>query len=155
LTNPNGGYILASPVAASYLVNARIVLNAIPRPGYKFLNWSGDLTSSASLVALIMNSNKSITANFTPNNTGVVSPNSTSNGRVDIYPNPATDKLFYNSLEKRVSKIELADLAGKTVYAVNVVQQNGSIEISGIQGGLYIVKIHTDAGVFIEKLMIK
>jgi len=53
--------------------------------------------------------------------------NSTNNS-VTIYPNPASDKLFFNSKDKLISKIELLDLTGKIMYAANINNQNGCVD---------------------------
>ena len=39
-------------------------LEAVPAPGYIFNNWSGDLNSTTSPTAIVIDCNKSITANF-------------------------------------------------------------------------------------------
>jgi len=78
-----------------------------------------------------------------------------SNQTITIYPNPATDKLFYNSADKLISKIQLVDLTGKIVYTANVKQFNGSIDLSGIASGLYLVKVHSAENIYMSRIIIK
>jgi hypothetical protein len=51
-----------------YLTGTVVTATAIPFSAYKFDNWSGDVSGAATSVTLIMNSDKSITANFKPEN---------------------------------------------------------------------------------------
>ena len=70
-SNPTvGGAITLSdgstPASDWYDANQDITVKAIPASGYKFNNWTGDLSSTNSTEILNMNSPKSITANFSP-----------------------------------------------------------------------------------------
>ena len=49
----------------AYGANTSVTITATPATGYKFSHWSGDASGSVSPVTVIMNSNKTITANFT------------------------------------------------------------------------------------------
>ncbi len=77
------------------------------------------------------------------------------NNSISIYPNPAIDKLYFNSADKPISKIQLVDLTGKIIYSVKVKLQNGSIDLKGIDKGLYIVKLHVDNFIFTKKIRVK
>jgi hypothetical protein len=46
--------------------NGQVVsLTAVPKPGQKFLGWTGDATGAQNPIAVLMNSSRVITANFT------------------------------------------------------------------------------------------
>jgi hypothetical protein len=75
--------------------------------------------------------------------------------KFDIYPNPATDRLFYNSNNTQVDKIELFDLSGRIVSVAKVQNQSGSVDLTGIKSGLYLIKFHTDNSVYSKKVAIK
>jgi uncharacterized repeat protein (TIGR02543 family) len=49
-----------------YRVGTVASLTATPNPGYLFTGWSGDATSTANPLSVLMDSDKTITANFTP-----------------------------------------------------------------------------------------
>ena len=51
---PDGGYTYGTVVQ----------LTAMPNPGYKFTNWSGNASGTAETTSLTMTGNKSVTANF-------------------------------------------------------------------------------------------
>jgi len=80
---------------------------------------------------------------------------SSSNKSIEIYPNPATDKLIFNSTDKLIGKIELVDLTGIIVYISNVQLYNGSIDLKGIAKGLYLVKLHAENTIITKKITIK
>ncbi|MEO0224914.1 MAG: sugar-binding protein, partial [candidate division WOR-3 bacterium] len=65
--NPQEAGVVASyPISSNnqYPHNTLITLQAIPRSGWKFINWSGDIFSTSTLISLIMDNDKSLTANF-------------------------------------------------------------------------------------------
>jgi uncharacterized repeat protein (TIGR02543 family) len=65
LTAINGAVVKSSEKSLYYdgeLVN----LTAIPNEGYKFAGWSGDISGNNPTVTVIMDSDKTITATFTP-----------------------------------------------------------------------------------------
>jgi uncharacterized repeat protein (TIGR02543 family) len=49
-----------------YLLDATATLTATPDPGYLFTGWTGDASGTVSPLSVLMNANKNITANFTP-----------------------------------------------------------------------------------------
>jgi uncharacterized repeat protein (TIGR02543 family) len=52
--------------AGSYLIHATATLTATPAPGYVFGAWTGDAAGTANPLAVLMDANKTITANFAP-----------------------------------------------------------------------------------------
>ena len=152
-TNPHEGYIINEAAAPNYIANARVILFAFPRPGYRFTGWSGASTATTNPIALTMNANKTITANFAATGTGI--PSLSSDDNLTIYPNPATDKLFFNSENRLIDKIQLVDLTGKIVLSVSVQLYNGSVDLMGIARGLYLVKMHTGNNIITKKISVK
>lgn len=60
-----GGTVVKNPSQASYNSGSSVILTATANPGYTFTSWSGDATGSTNPVTILMNSNKTVTANFT------------------------------------------------------------------------------------------
>ena len=58
------GAITLSPPGGIYLSNSTVQAQASPEPGWVFLNWSGDANGSSNPLAVLMNANKNIAANF-------------------------------------------------------------------------------------------
>jgi uncharacterized repeat protein (TIGR02543 family) len=71
--NAANGTVAKNPNQASYASGTSVQLTATANSGYIFTGWSGDITGTANPVTVTMNSNKTITANFTsvsPTNSG-------------------------------------------------------------------------------------
>lgn len=61
------GTVLISPNEPSYYEGELVTVMSIPVYGYVFENWSGDLAGTTNPAEFIVDSNKSITANFSVN----------------------------------------------------------------------------------------
>ncbi len=64
ISNAGGGQV--SPPSADVVANATVVLTAIPDQFFEFVNWTGNFTSSANPLSLVVTSNINLTANFGP-----------------------------------------------------------------------------------------
>ena len=58
------GAVQKSPNQADYEFGETVTLTAVPDPGYVFVGWSGDVTSSLPSIDIEMDSDKSVTAEF-------------------------------------------------------------------------------------------
>jgi hypothetical protein len=85
--------------------------------------------------------------------TGLSTIQSNSNKTIDIYPNPATDKLNLNAIGHRINKIQLVDLTVKVVLINNEVIKNECIDLSVLLKGLYFIKIFTSDGIYTAKVI--
>ncbi|MES2331376.1 MAG: ice-binding family protein [Bacteroidota bacterium] len=64
--NPTaGGSVTKTPDRASYDSGTTVILTATANPGYTFTSWGGDASGSTNPLTVVMNSNKTIVANFT------------------------------------------------------------------------------------------
>ncbi len=92
--NPaNSGTITASPApncaGGTYTQGTAVTLSAAPNTDYQFTSWSGGATGTSSSVVVTMNSDKSVTANFSAacyTVTTAVSP--TGSGTITASPGP-------------------------------------------------------------------
>ena len=69
---------------------------------------------------------------------------------LSIYPNPTNNTLFINNLPEN-SKIKVFDIFGKEV--LNQENINNQIDVSGLQIGIYFMKIENKKGIFTEKFV--
>ncbi len=102
-TSATNGTITRAPNQTSYTSGTTVALTATPNSGYTFSGWSGSLTGTTNPATLVMNANKSVTANFTSSggttlkkigNTTVFSGSTTlSNRRAVPYTMPAAGRL--------------------------------------------------------------
>jgi C1A family cysteine protease len=58
------GGVSLSPEGPTYPSGTVVTLTAGAGPGFRFANWSGDVSGTANPVTITMNSNKNVTANF-------------------------------------------------------------------------------------------
>ncbi|MEE8307808.1 MAG: InlB B-repeat-containing protein, partial [Gammaproteobacteria bacterium] len=58
------GSVTKSPVQASYDHGETVTMEAAPNAGYRFTNWSGDLSGSTNPATLLMDADKSVIAGF-------------------------------------------------------------------------------------------
>jgi len=58
------GFVTIDPNKAYYHHGETVTLTAVPDPNYVFDHWSGDLSGSKNPTTLLMDENKSVTANF-------------------------------------------------------------------------------------------
>ena len=62
------GYVIHNPVASDYVTNSRVSLKALPKGGYLFSRWTGDVPAgleTANPLVFTMDTNKIIQASFT------------------------------------------------------------------------------------------
>ena len=60
------GSVTKNPDTPTYASGSTVLLTATPNTGFRFTGWSGDATGSTNPLTVIMNANKTITANFAP-----------------------------------------------------------------------------------------
>lgn len=74
--------------------------------------------------------------------TGNVGISETATVDVTIYPNPVSDVLNVKSPES-IDHLELYDALGRMVISTENISGNGSIDISNLESGVYILRVRT------------
>lgn len=70
----------------------------------------------------------------------------------ELYPNPANDLItfkFKNNLI--IFKYEILNIKGETILIENVKTSSKSIDISNLSSGKYIIKLHTNNEIYLDK----
>lgn len=99
----NSGAIVLTPPGGIYNEGTTVSAEAQPAAGYKFVNWGGDFPAGEennSQIDIVMNSNKTVTANFEVTDKYTLSVNISppgAQGEVSVIINP--DKTEYNEGE--------------------------------------------------------
>jgi len=82
--------------------------------------------------------------------------------KLEIYPNPASSELnlVIEKMDNGITKAMIIDMTGKKVKDFNrLIPTNGTghyqMNVEGIRPGLYFLKVETENGSFVRKLMIK
>ena len=75
--------------------------------------------------------------------------------RMSLYPNPAGDELSIQLDGSRASavSVQVMDMSGRLVMVQNVLANK--INTSSLGNGLYIIKINTEGGAFMSKVLIQ
>jgi hypothetical protein len=72
--------------------------------------------------------------------------------QITVYPNPAEDELFIKS-ELQIKKVEIYSLTGSLLLSEN--NFNEKISMRNFAAGVYLVKIYTDKGSVVSKVVKK
>jgi uncharacterized repeat protein (TIGR03803 family) len=74
---------------------------------------------------------------------------------LNVFPNPAEDQLFIElNKNVKISFIEIINLHGNNVKSQKIDNEQTSIDLSDLCGGVYILKLYTDKG-FVTKKIVK
>jgi len=89
--------------------------------------------------------------------TSIQSPLSTADfesSGFEIYPNPSQDKLFIKGLEA-IKSVSIYDISGRLINEVSLIGTRTNIEISTekLGQGAYFVKVKTNVGEFVKKVV--
>jgi len=72
--------------------------------------------------------------------------------RITVYPNPTTGELYIQSSKFKVQSVEVYDVYGRKCH-VSRVTCHENIDISNLSNGIYFVKVHTEDGVVVKKVI--
>jgi hypothetical protein len=73
-----------------------------------------------------------------------------------VYPNPSQQfiNVQLNDVTDKITKIELIDLLGKTIYVNNFYENKIQIPVSNLTNGTYFIKVYSNDKVLMRKLFI-
>jgi gluconolactonase len=71
---------------------------------------------------------------------------------VEIYPNPVQNELNIN-LPGKSGTVEVFDITGKSLLQKEILENENSIDVSGLENGIYFVKVLSDSQFFTEKFV--
>ncbi len=72
----------------------------------------------------------------------------------EMYPNPVNNKLFINGLEN-IKSVTIYDISGRLINQVSYLGNHNAVEVSTnkLTQGTYFVKVKTNAGEFVKKVV--
>ena len=77
------------------------------------------------------------------------------NDNIVVYPNPTSGYIMFKTLASvSLTNLKIYNMLGKIVYSNNI-NNFSDIDISGFPKGLYMVKLQTDNGTVVKKIMIE
>jgi len=103
------GTVSRSPNQYRYEYGETVTLTAVSDSGYDFESWSGDLSGSANPTTITMNSDKSVTANFS-GGSGIILGDTSGNGEVSSYDASLTAQYAVGLIGLSPDKVLRADV---------------------------------------------
>jgi len=152
-----GGYIIPSGTAIMYSGENKPFVFAA-NYGYEFdqvfIDGVPDATAKANGYYIFsdVTTNHSIIVTFKESVTGIQDIHSQ---KIFIYPNPTKNELFIQT-DLLIKKVEISDLSGRNVKVISTTSvQNGvqTISLSSLLKGIYLVKVYTDNGITVSKIV--
>ena len=78
------------------------------------------------------------------------------NNTINIYPNPTSDIIYVSSTNFDGASIFISDIAGRKLIAQTTISTNTSIDISGLQPGIYHLSLNYKNGnIQTQKLIVQ
>jgi len=154
-TLPNlneGGYTAGD---GFYQINETATITATAREGYKFVNWTsigGVEISTDNPFSFTVTEDTRLFANF-EEFTGI--EEKAQSFDIKVYPNPTTGELTIENGELGIESIEIFDLHGKKQSSHHLITSSSyqNLNISHFPAGVYFVKITTDSGEMVKKVV--
>ena len=96
-------------------------------------------------------------SNFSPTNAVFITPSQINNFEtsiVDVYPNPAVDKVFIVT-KNNISSLKIFDLSGKLCYVDNTISDQYEVDISEFSKGIYTINVIDQENSYVTKLFVE
>ncbi|MEO1096176.1 MAG: chondroitinase-B domain-containing protein [Bacteroidota bacterium] len=136
-----GGGIILEPALQKYGIGSTVTATAIANDGYKFTNWTLDLSGVENPIEFVVSGDMDISAEFEPN---IVLSLEEERELFLIYPNPSNETLTIDMTDNSYATVtfEVLTLEGRLVLKKIVTSSNPTvlIDISEIPDGPYLVK---------------
>ena len=138
--NENMGTVSGS---GEYLFGSEVTITATPKQGYRFVSWYDGNTENPRTI--VVEAEATYIATF-EEEIGIETASELDELR--LYPNPTSGTITFNSTDIR--KVEVMDAMGRMVAVYN---DSYIIDLSKLSKGYYTLRITTDRGVAIRKVV--
>jgi hypothetical protein len=161
--DPSTNWVLLDSLSTNYTaytdftppsVNSRYMIEVRPPSA---CNSSAFKTAGINNVqAQVVKSKSNIRNNFTTNVITGLSDSKYMNGYVRVYPNPAANLLHIDLLLKSGSaSIYIVNILGQSVFSTVTSVPNNTIDISTLTTGVYTIKVITEKGQAVQKIIVE
>ena len=132
----------------TYNEGAVVTISAVANNGYHFVRWNDGSTQNPRTVTVTANA--TYVATFEAN----VGIDDASLAQVNLYPNPATDKVTLSGLAQQ-ARIDLIDATGRTLATWTSADEHTTLDISRLSRGNYFLRITDATGIIVRKMTVK
>lgn len=73
---------------------------------------------------------------------------------VKVFPNPANDVVTIQSTNQ-IKSIEVYDVQGRSIHTQTINKENANLEVSNFTNGIYFIKVKTEFGDKVEKVIVE
>ena len=140
----------------TYSEGDEVTLEVVANEGYDFINWTDsagyEISDDPVFTFTMPAEDVKVIANMDVVNSMGLADRHTGPGII-LFPNPVTDEFVVLS-EEKMNFIELAGYNGRVVYNKEANNLETRISTGDFQSGIYIVRVHTDGGVYFKKVVI-
>jgi uncharacterized repeat protein (TIGR02543 family) len=141
----------ATPASGKYDSATVVKLTAVPAQGYIFDKWSGNASGTRDTVSVVMNANKTVTAEFKPRTTGI-SRGALYAKRISGLTATASNSALnvtFNAKNSGAATIKLYSLKGDLISSasINTVAGNNyshTFNSARLSTGYYLVSLYND-----------
>lgn len=144
-----GGSVVGN---GTYKYGETVYAIAIPDENYAFTKWTRDNITISTNSQYVFEATESVELvahfEYTENIEEICEDNLT------IYPNPASDYITIENIEKYPCEIRIYDMFGRNILNREINSYDNRVEISEIPQGTYILKINDDkrySGIFVKR----
>ena len=123
---------------------------------WQFLGWNDGPLDNPRIITVT--SDTTIVAQFhwVADSTEGIDPVDTRITYVTIYPNPASNTVIVKTKNSKPLLISMTDIHGRTVETLNRTSQHGAtIDVSRLATGTYFLRVTTESGSEVKKLIIR
>ena len=72
---------------------------------------------------------------------------------IQLFPNPTSGTLTVTSLQSPIIRIEVCDLAGRTMTFTDTDSHTVRMDLSELAAGIYFVRVQTEAGTVTKRVV--
>ena len=72
--------------------------------------------------------------------------------KINIHPNPTNDRLYIEA-EVEIEDVVIYDVYGRRLQSIVNNQQSLSIDVAGLKSGIYFIKINTNKGNIVKRII--